>query len=667
MTGTTASFTGAADEPMACTFTNKRAQAVPTIVTAATPTGGPIGTSISDTATVSGGHTPSGTVTFHLYAPGDTTCTTAVFTSSDRPLSAGSATSGAFSSAVVGTYEWTATYGGDTNNTSVSSVCGAEPVAIAQAVPTIVTAATPTGGPIGTSISDTATVSGGHTPSGTVTFHLYAPGDTTCTTAVFTSSDRPLSAGSATSGAFSSAVVGTYEWTATYGGDTNNTSVSSVCGAEPVAIAQAVPTIVTAATPTGGPIGTSISDTATVSGGHTPSGTVTFHLYAPGDTTCTTAVFTSSDRPLSAGSATSGAFSSAVVGTYEWTATYGGDTNNTSVSSVCGAEPVAIAQAVPTIVTAATPTGGPIGTSISDTATVSGGHTPSGTVTFHLYAPGDTTCTTAVFTSSDRPLSAGSATSGAFSSAVVGTYEWTATYGGDTNNTSVSSVCGAEPVAIAQAVPTIVTAATPTGGPIGTSISDTATVSGGHTPSGTVTFHLYAPGDTTCTTAVFTSSDRPLSAGSATSGAFSSAVVGTYEWTATYGGDTNNTSVSSVCGAEPVAIAQAVPTIVTAATPTGGPIGTSISDTATVSGGHTPSGTVTFHLYAPGDTTCTTAVFTSSDRPLSAGSATSGASRVPWWAPTSGRPPTAVTPTTRRSARSAGPNPSPSPRPSRPS
>ena len=151
VTGTTATFTGAAAQPMACTFTNKRP--APTIAT--TPSaGGPVGTSVSDTATVTGGVTPTGTVTFHAVPAGDTTCTgTPVFTSTN-PLSGSplSATSGSFTTTAVGTYHWVATYNGDANNAAVSSGCAAEPVTITQATPAIAT--TPSaGGPVGTSIS----------------------------------------------------------------------------------------------------------------------------------------------------------------------------------------------------------------------------------------------------------------------------------------------------------------------------------------------------------------------------------------------------------------------------------------------------------------------------------------------------------------------------------
>ena len=335
-------------------------------------------------------------------------------------------------------------------------------------------------------------------------------------------------------------------------------------------ITQAAPTIATTATPTGAPVGVAISDTATVSGGHSPTGNVTFNLYPPGNATCTgTPAFTSTNALNGATppGATSGTFATTAVGTYHWTATYDGDTNNTAVTSACTAEPVVITLAAPTIATTAS-AGGSVGTLISDMATVSGGHTPTGNVTFNLFGPGNATCTgTPAFTSTNALNGATppSATSTSFMTTAAGTYEWVATYNGDTNNTAVSSVCGAEPVTVGKAAPTILTTASP-GGPVGQVITDIAILSGGHTPTGTVTFDLFAPGDTNCTgTPVFTSPDRPLTAGNATAGPFPTVVVGTYEWVATYNGDANNNTVTSVCGDEPVVITQATPTIVTTA------------------------------------------------------------------------------------------------------
>ncbi len=156
-----------------------------------------------------------------------------------------------------------------------------------------------------------------------------------------------------------------------------------------------------------------------------------------------------------------------------------------------------------------------------------------------------------------------SASSGSFTATAVGTYHWVATYNGDDNNAAVSSACADEPVTIGQATPTIAT--TPSaGGPLGTSISDTAAVSGGDNPTGNVTFTLFPPGNTTCTEPpVFTSPDHPLSGGSATSGSFTTAAVGTYHWVATYNGDADNITVSSGCTDEPVIIGGAPQPVVT--------------------------------------------------------------------------------------------------------
>ncbi len=605
-------------------------QAAPTIATTPTPSSVVVGGSITDTATVSGGHSPTGTVTFNLFAPGNATCTgTPAFTSTN-PLAVTppfTSTSGPFVPGAVGTWHWVATYNGDANNMTASSGCTAESVTVTQAAPTIATTPTPSSVVVGGSITDTATVSGGFNPTGTVTFNLFAPGNATCTgTPAFTSTN-PLAVTppfTSTSGPFVPGAVGTWHWVATYNGDANNMTASSGCTAESVTVTQAAPTIATTPTPSSVVVGGSITDTATVSGGHSPTGTVTFNLFAPGNATCTGTPVSTSTIALSGTppTSTSDPFTTAAVGTYQWVATYNGDANNMAASSVCGDEPVTVTQATPTIVTTATP-GGPAGTtSITDTATVNGGHSPTGTVTFRLFAPGDATCTGTPVSTSTIALSGTppTSTSDPFVPGAAGTYHWVATYNGDANNMAISSACGAEPVTIAQAAPTITTTPTP-GGPVGTSISDTATVSGGSGPTGTVTFNLFAPGNTTCTGTPVFSSTNPLAVTppfTSTSTPFPTAAVGTYHWVATYNGDANNMTASSGCTAEPVTIAQAAPTIATTATP-GGPAGTtSITDTATVSGGFNPTGTVTFNLFAPGNATCTgTPEFTSTN-PLSA-------------------------------------------------
>ncbi len=328
----------------------------PSITTNATPTSGFVGTPLSDTAYVTGGINPTGTVSFSLFAPGDPSCSTDVSGSAFKgiALSSGQASSPTFVATQTGVYRWIATYNGDVNNAAVSSGCASEQVVIVPTTPVIQTTATPASGTVGISIHDSASVSGGFNPTGTVTFALYGPGDLACAGPNLVSglagfANVALSGGVATSPDFPTSQAGTYSWVATYNGDLNNNAVASNCGDETVVIKQAIPSIVTVPNPGTGTIGTSISDSATVSGGFNPTGTVSFALYGPGDSTCSGTNFVSgavgfANAALSAGTAASAGFSATAVGTYNWVATYNGDANNKSVTSPCGAEQVVITK-----------------------------------------------------------------------------------------------------------------------------------------------------------------------------------------------------------------------------------------------------------------------------------------------------------------------------------
>jgi hypothetical protein len=387
-------------------------------------------------------------------------------------------------------------------------------------------------------------------------------------------------------------------------------------------VAGTASTITTQAS-AGGTLGTSVTDTATLANFNSPTGTVTFNLYGPNDATCSGAAVFTDVKPVDAGNNnyTSSSFIPTADGTYRWTAAYSGDGINSPATSPCNApnESVVIATPAPTITTQAS-AGGPVGTALTDTATLTGGASPTGNVTFRLYGPDNATCAAApVFTSTNN-LVGTTATSGSFAPTAPGVYRWTAVYNGDANNATATSPCNApnESATIVKASPTIGTQAS-AGGPLGTSVTDTATLSGGASPSGTVTFRLFS--DNTCTTQVFTSTNA-LTGGTATSGSFQPAAPGTYYWTATYNGDASNNAVSAPCNApnETVTITKATPTISTQASP-GGMVGVSLTDTATVSGGASPTGTVTFRLFS--DNACTTQVFTSTNA-LAGATATSG-------------------------------------------
>ena len=114
--------TGAtATDSFSVTINNK---ATPTLVTkpgATSVTLGKTAPTLTDTATVSGGSNPTGTVTFTLYYDGGAS---PVYTSPAVALNKGSASASytlpGTTVQVAGTYQWDATYSGDTNNNSVS-------------------------------------------------------------------------------------------------------------------------------------------------------------------------------------------------------------------------------------------------------------------------------------------------------------------------------------------------------------------------------------------------------------------------------------------------------------------------------------------------------------------------------------------------------------------
>src|SRR5208282_340836 len=105
------------------------------INTSQTPTSATVGSSVSDTATVTGlvNANSSDTVTFKLYNNSSGTGTP-LFTSSPVTvtLSGGTATatSPGYASSATGTDYWVATFNGDSNNSVVTSGTALEPVTI---------------------------------------------------------------------------------------------------------------------------------------------------------------------------------------------------------------------------------------------------------------------------------------------------------------------------------------------------------------------------------------------------------------------------------------------------------------------------------------------------------------------------------------------------------
>lgn len=112
--------------------------ASPSIGTSQQPGSATVGSSIADKATVSGGDSPTGTVTFRLYS-NSTGSGTPLFTDTET-LVGGSATSAGYTATATATDYWVATYNGDTNNSSVTSGTAAEPVTIKAAATSLAAA-----------------------------------------------------------------------------------------------------------------------------------------------------------------------------------------------------------------------------------------------------------------------------------------------------------------------------------------------------------------------------------------------------------------------------------------------------------------------------------------------------------------------------------------------
>ena len=342
--------------------------------------------------------------------------------------------------------------------------------------------------------------------------------------------------------------VGTYTWHAYYSGDVNNSAASDNGANEGVVTVQANPVINTVASESdGGVVGvSSLSDVAMLSGGNAPGGTIDFTLTAPD-----LSVTDLGSVPVSGdGTYNSPNVLATEVGTYTWHAYYSGDANNSAASDNGANEGVVTTNASPSIATTASGTGsGVVGsTLLSDTAVLIGGYNISaGSITFALTAPDGSTAKTETVN-----VAAGTSTyttPTAVLATEVGTYTWSASYTGDGLNNGAIDGGTNESVDVLPAGPSIVTTPNPTVVTIGSScgaLTDTATLSGGVNPSGSITFTLYAPGNNTPvdTETVTVHGDGTYATPHGYTLPNGSPTPGAYQWDATYNGDGNNSKAT---------------------------------------------------------------------------------------------------------------------------
>ena len=196
-----------------------------------------------------------------------------------------------------------------------------------------------------------------------------------------------------------------------------------------------------------------------------------------------------------------------------------------------------------------------VGAPLSDKATLSGGTNPTGSITFKLYGPNDDDCTGTVRLTSTKTVNGnGDYTSASFTNTSTtgpGTYHWIANYSGDANNDATSNGCNEanENVVVGPGHPSVTTNAGPAVD-LGDAIHDSATLSGGANPKGTITFKLYGPNNSTCSgTPKFTSTVDVNGNGPYASDEFTPTAAGTYRWIANYSGDANNSPTTNACNA----------------------------------------------------------------------------------------------------------------------
>ncbi len=608
--------------------------AAPTISTTLMPAGpitlGSVAQTDTDSASFAGAFNPTGTVTYKEFAGGACALSpikTSQVTVTSLFLIPNSAP---FPVNTAGTFSFQAFYSGDQNNSPANSVCATEVLTVNKATPSIsTTLIAPTTILAGQSIQDSATLTGAtFNAGGTVTYSLFNGG--ACGGgAIDTSTVTVTNAVVPNSKAFTINVVGTYSMDATYSPDANNAAPAPAGCEGPITVNIATPMISTQLSATTITVLDSVTDSATLSGAtSTATGTVDYKLFA-GGTCMGGAIATDLGKAVVSGlPAGSRAFvfpgDIPSPGAYSFTAKYSGDANNMGpVTSAC--EPLTVNKASPSISTALTPPS-PVDTvmTVKDTATISGAAMPTGvgTVTYKQFlgavcsgAPADTDGPFAVVANGAQMISK------SFGPFVAGAYSFNAVFTGDANNNGVTSAC--EPLN-AQAITTLTTAIT-NPGPIvagGTDQDSAVLGSSTATAGGTVTYFVFAGAG--CPGAAFDSSTSSvINHVPANSKVFEFDNVGMFSFMATYSGDTFNQASSSACEG-PLVVNKATPTLATL--PSSGSImlGSSVTDTATLTGASpTAGGTVTFQLKNTGG--CGGVLLDTDTKPIVSAMATSKA------------------------------------------
>src|SRR6266699_3395261 len=559
------------------------------------------GASFHDTATVTvSGTAPTGTYRYNFFTNG--LCTAPASTSLNVTLSSGLVPNSASTGALgAGSYSFQGTYSGDANYVSSTSSC--EPFIVSKAAPTtstVVIQSSPT--VTGSSANDTATVTGvtGFTPTGTVVYSFFMNGG--CVSPAATTQTVTMSGGLVPHSASTGPLVpGSYSFNATYSGDANY--VSSTSSSEPFTVAKANPSTSTvvvlksgAPLPSPLPLGSTVNDTATVTGvtGFTPSGSYVYSFFT--NSGCTGTASSTQTVILSGGlvphSTQQGPLA---AGSYSFQGAYGGDPNYNTATSSCELFTVAKAASSTATIVVNDGTSTVTGASFHDTATVTGvtGITPTGTYLYSRF--NNNACTGTAVTTQNVTLASGAVPASASSGPLAaGSYCFQGKYSGDSNYSGSTSAI--EPFTVAKAASSTATTVVQSGSVTGSTASDTATVTGvtGFTPTGTYLYSRF--NNNACTGTAVTTQNVTLASGAVPASASTGPLAaGSYCFQGKYSGDSNY--FGSTSSIEPFTVAKAASSTATTVLQSGSVTGSTASDTATVTGvtGFTPTGT---YLYS---------------------------------------------------------------------
>jgi hypothetical protein len=570
----------------------------PTLTVEATDT--VIGGTIHATAELTESPGATGEISFEVFASDDPTCAGPALDQSSATVEGeGEYISEDFEPTAAGDYYWTARYSGDGENEPAEAVCAATST-VSKASPGMTGSAT--AAVVGGAIHDEVTLSGGFSPGGKVTFSVYGPDDTTCKTSLATSTTT-VTGGKAVSDDFTTPGAGEFHWTASYGGDANNEPFKLDCNAsgQTSNVAKASPGLAATATSTV-VVGNTITDEANLSGGFSPTGQLVFRAYGPDDESCGGApayeetVAVGDNGPYEPAGFAPG------PGVYRWTVQYKGDGNNATAGLGCNASGQASAVGTIDVTLTASATGGTVGETVTATAAIGKGASPGGQIVFKAFPPGDTGCSGAAAFSSTVPVKGnGSYSSAPFSPTRVGAFRWTVAYSGDTNHAPAAVGCGKATSAVTPAKPTIA-GSVPQRVTVGTAFRDAATLRGGFTPGGTVTFRIYGPVAGGCAGAAFVNTVAVNGNGTFSSDPFVALRPGRYSFAASYSGDAENQTASEPCDSpsQVVQVVKRSPKV----KPRAILVGDQISIRARLSGAVSPSGRITFRLYGPDDKRC---------------------------------------------------------------